>query len=174
MNGHDVEAASRRVVPRGTQVFHQVTGCQNCPTAMVDIHEVLCCRWDFAPVQRGVNLRDGRPRTRVSGCFASEVSGIEFLEGCVDFVEVEGHGRDDPLVGVDLHDDEHVCEKSFGPLIAERQNRHASRARRCPRVASTVDVRYVVRRSAIVRMSAIWASRPCRTPAPTTRRRSSW
>ena len=37
----------------------------------------------------------------------------------------------------------------------------------------TVDVTFVIHRSAMARMSAIWASRPCRIPAPTTRRRSS-
>ncbi len=47
------------------------------------------------------------------------------------------------------------------------------RARRPPRVAMTVEVTFVAQTSATARMSAIWASRPCRIPAPTTRRRSS-
>ena len=54
---------------------------------------------------------------------------------------------------------------------SEKRMRARRRTRRSPRVAMTVDVMFVSPRSAIARMSAIWASRPCRTPAPTTRRR---
>ena len=48
-------------------------------------------------VERGVGLRDDRPRVRVGGRFAGEVSGIELLEGGVDVVEVEHDERRDPL-----------------------------------------------------------------------------
>ena len=40
------------------------------------------------------------------GRFAGEVSGVEFLEGGVDVVEVERDDRRDPVVGVDLDDGE--------------------------------------------------------------------
>ena len=65
----------------------------------------------LAPVQRGVGLRDDRPRVRVSGRFAGEVSGIEFLEGGVDVVEVERDGGGEPVIGVDLEDAEHLCDE---------------------------------------------------------------
>ena len=53
------------------------------------------------------------------------------------------------------------------------EKRTRLRTRRSPRVAMTVDVMFVTPTSAIARMFAISASRPCRTPAFTTRRRSS-
>ena len=49
------------------------------------------------------------------------------------------------------------------------EKRTRLRARRSPRVAMTVDVMSVTPRSAIARMFAISASRPCRTPAFTHR-----
>ncbi len=58
----------------------------------------------FASVERGVGTRDHRPRVRVGGRFAGEVSGIEFREGGVDVVDVEHDDRRDPLVGVDFDD----------------------------------------------------------------------
>src|ERR1700733_7477483 len=53
----------------------------------------------------------------MSSRFACEVSGVEFLEGGVDVVEVERDGGDDPLMGVDLEDAEHLCAKSIRPLM---------------------------------------------------------
>ena len=38
-------------------------------------------------VERGVVPRDDRPRVRVGGRFAGEVSGVEFGEGSVEVVE---------------------------------------------------------------------------------------
>ena len=65
---------------------------------------------DGDPVRRGyfvsvecvVKPRDNRPRVRVSGRFAGEVTGIEFLDGGVDVVGVERYERCDPIFGVDL------------------------------------------------------------------------
>ena len=46
-------------------------------------------RRDFVPVERGIAARDHRPCVSVSGCFASEESRIEFLEGGVEIVRVD-------------------------------------------------------------------------------------
>ena len=60
------------------------------------------------PVELGIGARNDRPRVRVRGRFAGEVPGVEFGEGGVDVVEVERDVCDDPLVGVDLDDAEHL------------------------------------------------------------------
>ncbi len=88
---------------------------------------------------------------RVRGRFAREVPGIEFLEGGVDVVEVEHDARRDPVVGVDLDDDEHLGVERLGPLIAARVAARVS-TRRSPRVAMTVDVTFLVPTSAMARM----------------------
>ncbi len=71
------------------------------------------------PIERGVGLRDDRPRVRMGGRFAGEVPGVEFLEGGVDVVGVEHDVRRDPLVGVDLDDVEDLVWNASG-LIAAR------------------------------------------------------
>ena len=69
--------------------------------------------------------------------------------------------RRDPVVGVDLDDVEHLGVERIAALIAARE-RTRLRARRSPRVATTVDVMFLAPTSAIARMFAIAASRPCR------------
>ncbi len=54
------------------------------------------------PVVPGLNPRHDRPRVRVSGRFAGEVSSVEFFESGVDVFGVEQDPRCDPLFGVDL------------------------------------------------------------------------
>ena len=100
----DVELDVRHEVPRGTDVCGQVTGrdCGHAP--VVDVHPVRRRRGHLAPIERSVDPRDDRPRVRVGGRLAGEVSGIELLEGGVDVVGVEHDDRRDPLVGVDLDD----------------------------------------------------------------------
>ena len=130
-------------------------------------------RRQLVPVERGVGPRDDRPRVRVGGRFAGEVSGVELLEGGVDVVEVERDARHDPLVGVDLDDAEHLAcgtprAHGRGPRSGYDEDEAFSAGRNDGR-------RYglVTPTSAIARMFAISASRPCRIPAFTTRRRSS-
>ena len=53
----------------------------------------------------------------MGGRFAGEVSGVEFLEGGVDVLEVE-RDVDYPLVDVDLHKAEHLAVERLGPLIS--------------------------------------------------------
>ena len=43
-------------------------------------------RGQLVPVERGVGSRDDRPRVRVGGRFAGEVSGIELGDGGVEVV----------------------------------------------------------------------------------------
>ena len=172
MHSLDVDADVRCEVPRGADVCGHVTGRDRCHSPVVDVHPVRRRRGEFVPVERGVGLRDDRPCVRVGGRFAGEVPGVEFFEGGVDVVEVERDARRDPLVGVDLDDAEHLGVERLGSW-SRSEKRIRQRARRSPRVAMTVDVMFVTPRSAMARMFAISASRPCRMPAFTTRRRSS-
>src|SRR6516164_4056988 len=73
------------------------------------------------PDERPGRPHDDRPRVRVGGGFAREVSGIEFANGGVEVVEVERDYRDDPLVGVDLDDAEQLAMKCLGPLVSFRE-----------------------------------------------------
>ena len=50
-------------------------------------------RGEFVPIERGAFPRNNRPRVRMSGSFASEVSSIEFPERGVDVVGVEEDAR---------------------------------------------------------------------------------
>ena len=58
---------------------------------------------------------------RVRRRFAGEVPGIEFCDGGVEVVEVERDSCDDPLVGVDLCDAEHLGVKSVGSPVSTRE-----------------------------------------------------
>ena len=58
---------------------------------------------------------------------------------------------DDPVVGVDLDDVEHLGVERLGPLVATRSASRL-RARRSPRVAMTVDVMFATPTSATARM----------------------
>ena len=124
-------------------------------------------------VDRGTRLHHDRPRVRVGGSFAGEVSGVELFEGSVDVVRVEHDACRDPVVGVDLEDAERLDVERIGPLVSAREARTRVRARRSPRVAMTVDAICATPRSARARMVATSTSRPCWIPAFTTRRRSS-
>ena len=148
-----------------------VTWRDRCRSPVVDVHPVRRRRGEFVPVDRGVGLRDDRPRVRVGGGFAGEVPGVEFREGGVDVVGVEHDARHDPLVGVDLDDVERLDVERLGAVAAEKQIR--LRARRSPRVAMTVSRICWPQCRRWPACLAISASRPCRIPAFTTRRRSS-
>ena len=123
MHSLDVDAEVWREVPRGTDVCGQFTRRERGPPPVVDVHPIRCRRRELVPVERGVALRDDRPRVRVGGRFAGEVSGVEFGEGGVDVVEVERDARRDPLVGVDLDDAEHLGVERLGPLVSAREAR---------------------------------------------------
>ena len=121
----------------------------------------------FVPVERGVSLCNNRPRVRVSGRFASEVPGIEFLEGGVDVVEVEHNACHDLAFGVDLGEAKNARE-ALDRSIQPSKIGVRPRTRRRPRIAITVGVKFVTPTSASARTFAISASRPCLTPAFTT------
>ena len=70
---------------------------------------------EFVPIERGAVPRDDRPRVRVSGSFAGEIPGIEFIESGVDVVDFEHDARRDPVVGVDLDDAEQLADELLGP-----------------------------------------------------------
>ncbi len=58
--------------------------------------QVRCRRGEFVSVDRGVGIRDHRPRVRIGGRFAGEVARVELGEGGVDVVEIEHDDRRDP------------------------------------------------------------------------------
>src|ERR1700759_1754064 len=88
---------------------------------MVDAGEVRGNRRQFAPVERGVTLRDYRPGVRIRRRFACEVPTVELSDGGVEVVEIEPDDRDELVVVVDLVDREYLGKKCFGPFVATRQ-----------------------------------------------------
>ena len=87
VHGRDVDSGFRRDVPKGTDVRGQRIWLDCAEVAMVDTGPVRRRRREQSAVQRGVCLRDDRPRVGVDGGFTGEVSGVEFLEGGVDVIE---------------------------------------------------------------------------------------
>ena len=122
MHGLDVELTSGMTSQMARMDAGRSPGANADTAPMVDVDPVGCRRRKFVPVERGVHLRDDRPRVRVGSRLAGEVPGVEFLEGGVDVVEVERDGGDDPVVGVDLDDGEHLGGDLPGPVprIEER------------------------------------------------------
>src|ERR1700754_243621 len=102
MYGFRENAEVREVEHAGTQVCDQVTRRDRGKRPMVDIYRLRCSRRHLASIERGIGLHDDRPRMRVDGGFAREVTGIEFFERGVDVFEVEPNLRRDSVVGVDL------------------------------------------------------------------------
>ena len=173
MHSLDVDTEVRREVPRGTDVCGHVTGRERDPAPVVDVHPVRRRRGKLVPVERGVAARDDRPRVRVGGRFAGEVAGVELGEGGVDVVEVEQRRAPTIRSSASISTTSSTSVWNASGRVAIREVGHELRTRRSPRVAMTVDVTVVIPISAIARTFAISASRPCRTPAFTTRRRSS-
>ena len=71
-------------------------------------------RWELVPIQRSEAFRDDRPRARVGGRFAGEVSGVELGDGGVEVVELEHDECHDPFVSVDLDDAEEFVSNRLG------------------------------------------------------------
>ena len=91
-------------------------------------------------LKRGISRCDDRPCARVCGRFAGEVSGIEFLDGCLDVLDVEHDSRRDAAVEVGLDDDEHISNET--PCCSLKETRVRVRIRRSPRVAMTSTVMF--------------------------------
>ena len=89
---------------------------------MIGENRIRRRRRRFAPVEPGVDPCNHRPRVRVGGRFAGEVSGIELREGGVDVVDVEHDDRRDPLVGVDLDDVERLVLNRLVVVRRKREN----------------------------------------------------
>src|SRR3984957_5932493 len=109
MHSFDVERDVE--IPAGREVFDHVTSRKSCSPSMVFILEIRCRGGKFVPVNRAIRPYDGRPRVRVGGGLASEVSAIELRDGGIEVVDVEHDNRRNPLVGVDLDDDEKLGKK---------------------------------------------------------------
>src|SRR5271156_2259467 len=93
MHRADVDLVGvRRVVPCRLDVR------ETCSATVVNVHPLWRRRGELTPVERGIRTCDGRPRLRVGGGFAGEVSGIELRDGGVDVVEVERDPGREPLV----------------------------------------------------------------------------
>ena len=147
-------------------------GAKAAPAPVVDVHPVRRRRGKFVPVERGVGGRDDRPRVRVGGRFAGEVAGIELRDGGVEVVEVEHDDRRDPSSAlISTTPSTSTWNASGSWSSPEKRARREDEALAAGR--DDVDVTFVTPRSAAARRFAISASRPCRTPAFTTRRRSS-
>ena len=99
MDNLDVDIGwSGRVSTPGTDVCGHLAGRERSHPAMVDSHAVGRQRGQLVPADRGVGARDHRPRVRVGGRFAGEVSGIELGDGGVEVVQLEYDNRRDLVV----------------------------------------------------------------------------
>ena len=112
MHGFDADLKLRRQIEEGMKGWGQVAGAEWCAPAMVDESPVHCGK--FMPVERGVDARDYRPRMRMSGRFAGEVSGFELLEGCDEVVLILYCCPGDQVVAVDLDDMQHFGLERIG------------------------------------------------------------
>src|SRR6516162_11526577 len=88
---------------------------------VVDVDPVWRRRQHLAPVERGEGPRNDRPHVRVGGRFAGEVSGVEFLEGGVDLVDVEQDAGRELAFGVDFDEAEHLTTERLGPPVSTRE-----------------------------------------------------
>ena len=172
MNRLEVNAEVGNVVQRRADI------CGHCPPARRRSRADDRCsrspasaRGARACLKCSEGTRDDRPRMCVRRRLACEVSGIEFLVGGVDVLEVECDARHDPLVGVDLDDAQNLQLRI--PRWSAPRVRH--RARRSPRVAMTTSLSKTVTPAGLLPTSklATSASRPCRIPRWQPRRRSS-
>ena len=104
MHSLDVDAEVGREFQAARVYAVSSPGANDGPRRWSMFTQVWRRRWQFVPVERGVGLRDDRPRVRVGGRFAGEVPRVELGDGGVEVVEVERDDRRDPVVGVDLDD----------------------------------------------------------------------
>src|ERR1700692_2531954 len=112
MNGLDVDAALRRVFfQRGTEVCHQVTRPDRCKLSMVDVYQVGGRSGEFTSIERCIDLRNDRPRVRLRCGLTGDVAGVEFGEGSVEVVGVEGDGRCEPVICIHFEDDEYLYKE---------------------------------------------------------------
>ena len=128
-------------VPRGASNAGSSPGANDVSSSVVDVDPIWRRRGQFVSVERGVGARDHRPRVRVGGRFAGEVSGVEFGDGGVEVLEVEH-------VTAAIRSSRSVSTRpstsATNPWLAGRSAmRVRVRTRRSPRVAmtSTVNVR---------------------------------
>src|SRR5690349_20204999 len=101
-------------------VRNQVPPCEGDPSSVVDTYEIRCGRGCLKPVERCVAIGNDRPRVRMSGGFTGKVSGVEFLEGCVEILQVEADTRHEPVVRVRFDDSEHLEVESLRSSAATR------------------------------------------------------
>ena len=107
MHGFDVDAGIRSDVPDGTNRCGQISIIDRHERSMVDVNRFRSRRGKFATIESGGDPRNDRPCVCVGSSFTGEVSRVEFFEGGVDVVWVNHDVRRDPIVGVDLRDEEH-------------------------------------------------------------------
>src|ERR1700678_3184594 len=88
---------------------------------MVDVYRVWSGHGNLTAIDRGVYLCNHRPRVRMGGRLAREVSSIKLRDGGIEVFEVERDHRREFLVGVDLDDHEHLGKERFDPFVATRE-----------------------------------------------------
>ena len=124
---------------------------------MIDDDLVLSCRAGIScRLNPGVGPRDDRPRVRMGGRFACEITGVELLESGVDVVGVEvtiAAMRSSVSISTMLSD-----SKSNALLVVA--NRHADTKEREAFSAGRNDVRRGVREPRDRRLPACCRSRP--------------
>ena len=169
MHSLDSNLDVRHQVPRGSRVGGQITslerfarpGGRRCPSP-TSSRGSRACSVRRSPARFPTTLARERPLRRRG-------SGRRVRRRRRRCRRSRRRRTDDPLVGVDLDDVEHVGVERFGPLVAvEMRIRQSARSLAARRNDSWPDVSYPDFARARIR-SRFRASRPCRIPAFTTR-----
>ena len=119
MHGLDIGPYVGREIPCGAHVCGQFTGRERSRSSVIDAHAVRC-HLELSHVRRCVRPSYERPCSGVDCRFAGEVAGIEFRDGGVEVVGVEGDERRGPPVGVELADTEDIGAERIGSRVAAR------------------------------------------------------
>ena len=147
---------------------------RHCESAVVDVHHVRRRRGEFAAIGCGVYTRAmsdhvcawaAASPARYRASSSSKAASMSSRSNTTSAAN--------PLVGVDLDDVEHLGVERVGPLVSSREaGTREGEALAAGRNDGRRHVRDTRRRRSPARSRSA-ASRPCRTPAFTTRRRSS-
>ena len=138
MNGLNVDDVPRRVVGKWARRNAFRSPAPIVARGRWSILAMLVAVVGIPLIEQGIRLRDRRPSLRVGGRFAGEVTGVEFGDGGVELVGVEQFGSGEPIVYLDFDDADISAATSPGAELRTEERTRMS-ARRCPRVATTLD-----------------------------------
>jgi hypothetical protein len=111
----DANRDVRSLLKHRTDICGEINRLDPLARSMIDVHRIRRARGDFVWIEPGDTPCDDRPRVRVGGSFAGDVSSIELGDGGVEVVGVKCNNRCDPLVSIDLVDAK--PESVDGPVI---------------------------------------------------------